>query len=280
MKIIKLHLGAIIAVLLLSTAYINTVLAAKSWGVTGEEIARFEAKVVDILCELSGDCPENCGGGKRQLGLIDGNGKLILVGKNSSPFSGAVVELLPFCGKQITADGLFTENRGVRFFSVQFVREGSDGEWRGANRFVKDWAERNGFAVDSAEAKQWFRNDPDVIRIIERDGLLGLGKEADQEFLAASGATPASQTTGAADGQALFGQRLCSTCHGPEGKTPIQSAYPKLAGQNKEYLVQQITDIQSGARNNGLTAVMKPIVEKVTAEEIEAIAKYLSGVQR
>jgi hypothetical protein len=93
------------------------------------------------------------------------------------------VELLPFCGKQVTADGLFTENRGVRLFAIQFVREGADGEWRGATRFVNDWAEKNGFAADSAEAKQWFRHDPNVIRIIERDGLLGLGKEADEEFL-------------------------------------------------------------------------------------------------
>jgi len=183
MKTMNRYLLNLAAVLLLSTTFTNTALAAKSWGVTGEEIARFDAKVVDIMCELTGDCPENCGGGKRQLGLIDGDGKLILVGKNQSPFSGAVVELLPFCGKQITADGIYTENRGVRFFAVQFVREGADGEWRGATRFVKDWAERNGFAADSAEAKQWFRNDPNVIRIIERDGLLGLGKDADEEFL-------------------------------------------------------------------------------------------------
>jgi len=97
--------------------------------------------------------------------------------------------------------------------------------------------------------------------------------------LATVGSTLLSQRVIAADGQALYGQKLCITCHGPEGKSPIQSTYPKLAGQNKEYLVQQVTDIQSGARNNGLTNVMKPIVANVTAEEIEAIAEYLSGVQ-
>ena len=37
--------------------------AAEEWGIEFEEKARFEAKVVDILCELSGDCPDNCGGG-------------------------------------------------------------------------------------------------------------------------------------------------------------------------------------------------------------------------
>ena len=88
-----------------------------------------------------------------------------------------------------------------------------------------------------------------------------------------------SHPANAANGKVLFGQRLCITCHGPEGKAPIQSAYPKLAGQNKDYLVQQITDIQSGARNNGLTQLMKSLVKDVTAEEIDAIADYLSAIE-
>ncbi|MGI9301588.1 MAG: hypothetical protein ACR2RB_02620 [Gammaproteobacteria bacterium] len=162
---------------------VGSVHAAKSWGVTGEEIARFEAKVVDILCELTGDCPENCGGGKRQLGLLTAENKLILVAKNVTPFSGAAEELVDFCGKQVVADGLFAENRGIRFFALQFVRIAPDGEWRGANRFQGKWAERNGVAADSKEAKQWYQHDPNVKRLIERDGLLGLGQEADAEFL-------------------------------------------------------------------------------------------------
>jgi cytochrome c len=47
-----------------------------------------------------------------------------------------------------------------------------------------------------------------------------------------------------------------------EGSAPIISTYPKLAGQNKDYLVQQFKDIQSGARDN--------------AADIDAIADYLS----
>ena len=37
--------------------------AAKEWGIDGEEVAQFEAKAVDVLCELTGDCPTNCGDG-------------------------------------------------------------------------------------------------------------------------------------------------------------------------------------------------------------------------
>ena len=40
---------------------------AESWNLYAEQPARFEAKVVDALCELTGDCPADCGAGKRQL---------------------------------------------------------------------------------------------------------------------------------------------------------------------------------------------------------------------
>jgi hypothetical protein len=40
---------------------------AKTWNLYAEQPARFEAKVVDLLCDLTGDCPDNCGEGTRQL---------------------------------------------------------------------------------------------------------------------------------------------------------------------------------------------------------------------
>ena len=69
------------------------------------------------------------------------------------------------------------------------------------------------------------------------------------------------------------------TCHGADGKAPIMAMYPKLNGQNKEYLVAQMKDIKSGARNNGMSMAMKAMVATVTDEEFEAIADYLSKVQ-
>ena len=51
--------------------------AAEEWGLPNEEKARFEAKVVDMLCELTGHCVPDCGGGKRQLGLLTDKGVLV-----------------------------------------------------------------------------------------------------------------------------------------------------------------------------------------------------------
>lgn len=169
-------------VILLAAAAGGTAHAAQSWSVTGEEIARFEAKVVDILCELTGNCPANCGDGKRQLGLLTADNRLIMAAKNATAFTGAADELVDFCAKQVIVDGLFTENHGVRFFAVQFVREAPDGKWRAANRFLRKWAVRNGMAPDAKEANQWFRHDARVTRLIERDGHLGLGPEADAQY--------------------------------------------------------------------------------------------------
>lgn len=80
----------------------------------------------------------------------------------------------------------------------------------------------------------------------------------------------------AQDGAKLFMTNACIACHGVEGKQPINDNTPKLAGQNKGYLMTQIKDIQSGARSNGLTAQMKPIVANLSDKDIEAIAEYLS----
>ena len=161
---------------LLIGAWAGSAAAAESWGLPDEEKTRFEAVVVDALCELTGDCPAQCGGGKRQLGLLNDAGALILPLKNTVPFAGAAGELQEFCGRRVTADGLFSTNRGVRVFVLQFVREAPDGKWRRADRWLDAWAAARGVAADSETANQWFRNDAAVTRIITRDGKLGIGK--------------------------------------------------------------------------------------------------------
>jgi len=79
-----------------------------------------------------------------------------------------------------------------------------------------------------------------------------------------------------ADGEKLFKTRTCSTCHGKDGKTPIMPMYPKIAGQNKEYTLQQMVDIKSGARSNGQSAAMKGVMHLVSDEELQALAEYIA----
>lgn len=85
-------------------------------------------------------------------------------------------------------------------------------------------------------------------------------------------------TAVAADGAELFKTKTCVACHGKDGKTPIMPNYPKIAGQNSAYVLQQMKDIKSGARNNGQTAAMKGVMHLVSDEEMAALADYIASL--
>ena len=80
----------------------------------------------------------------------------------------------------------------------------------------------------------------------------------------------------ALDGAALFKAKTCWSCHGKDANTPIMPVYPRLAGQNADYLFNQMKDIKSGKRNNGQTAAMKGVMGLVSEEEMRAIADWLA----
>jgi cytochrome c553 len=67
----------------------------------------------------------------------------------------------------------------------------------------------------------------------------------------------------------------CATCHGPalEGLGPV----PGIAGRSPSYLVRQLNDMQVGTRHGVWTALMKPVVDKLTAEDFVNIAAYVSS---
>jgi cytochrome c len=92
-------------------------------------------------------------------------------------------------------------------------------------------------------------------------------------------ASAQADTTEALDGEMLYLQRTCFTCHGKDGKTPILPDYPKLAGQGAPYLLQQMKDIKSGARSNSNSAAMRGIMHLVNDEEMGAIASYIASLE-
>lgn len=173
---------------ILAISFAGVAEAADSWGLTNEEIVRFDGTVVDVLAELTGQPSVDCGGGKHQLGIEKADGTLVLAVKNKLPFAGATGELIDFCGQEVTVDGLMTGHGGTQVLVVQFVRP-KGGEWRGGTRAIGGWktgawAEANGFAPDGPEVSEWFRHDKRILDALERDGFLGLGEDADRKFLA------------------------------------------------------------------------------------------------
>lgn len=158
----------------------------KSWNLSGQKKACFSAKVVDLLCEVAGDCPANCGNGNRQLGLLrTDNGKLVYPQKNlQQSFNGPVADLQPHCGKTVDVRGWMvgdeeTLKGAAQLFQVQWIRS-AGGKWAKANKWTKDWAKKN---PDSKGKGPWFRRDKRVKAEIEENGYLGLGAKADVEFI-------------------------------------------------------------------------------------------------
>lgn len=153
------------AALMLSPGIAN---AADGWGIDKEKEVEIEVTVVDIACQLTGDCPDNCGDGKRQLGLLTEDGKLRAAVKATTLFAGPHLDLLPYCGKKVFADGLLIENPAMTIFMVQNLRDNKDEKLRTTNAFEKDWTARNG------KADEWMRADPAVKKVIAEDGVLGI----------------------------------------------------------------------------------------------------------
>lgn len=67
----------------------------------------------------------------------------------------------------------------------------------------------------------------------------------------------------------------CGVCHGAnlEGIGPV----PPLAGRSPSYLVRQLYDMQAGTRTGTWTELMKPVVEKLSAADMLAIAAYTAS---
>jgi cytochrome c553 len=89
--------------------------------------------------------------------------------------------------------------------------------------------------------------------------------------MAQTPATPADAPF--ADGDATRGATkaaVCSACHGPNGNS-TSPEWPRLAGQNAVYIVEQLRLFRSGVRNN---PVMKPLASTLSDQDIDDLAVY------
>ncbi len=172
-------LATVLGSLFLLNGCATSVGEVAAWPVTNAEESALSGTVVDVLCELNGNCAENCGEGKRQLAIKTESLGTVLISKNLTNYSGAADELWPFCGELVEVNGLFTENKGIRFFQAQNIRE-PGGQWKQTTNYLQAWSNRTGQSRSLAE--DWQYHDPRVKAIIERDGRLGLGTDADNDY--------------------------------------------------------------------------------------------------
>jgi cytochrome c553 len=69
--------------------------------------------------------------------------------------------------------------------------------------------------------------------------------------------------------------QACATCHGSDYRGI--GDVPALAGRSPSYLMRQMYDFQSGARDGALAAPMKQNVARLTIRDMTAITAYLAS---
>lgn len=71
----------------------------------------------------------------------------------------------------------------------------------------------------------------------------------------------------------------CTACHSPTGQGNALAGWPALGGQHAQYTAQQLRAFRSGERDNdGESAMMRLVTERLTDREIDALASYISGL--
>ena len=104
------------------------------------------------------------------------------------------------------------------------------------------------------------------------DSLVNTGLEADPSFWQA--------------GQKLYeggdparGIPACMACHGPTGRGNSAAKFPALRGQHSVYVIKQLNDYASGARNTGPNNIMQTIAKRLTPDDMKNVASYVQGIR-
>jgi cytochrome c553 len=66
--------------------------------------------------------------------------------------------------------------------------------------------------------------------------------------------------------------KTCAACHGPDGNS-VAPDFPRLAGQNFDYLVKALSEYKAGERKN---AIMAPLAGALSQRDIEDLASFYS----
>ena len=85
------------------------------------------------------------------------------------------------------------------------------------------------------------------------------------------------------------GVAACIACHGARGVGNAPAGWPRLAGQHKDYIAQQLRRWRTGAENtleenpegrtnDGDSRIMRDVAYRMTDREIDAVANFIAGL--
>lgn len=93
----------------------------------------------------------------------------------------------------------------------------------------------------------------------------------------AGGVSPYTTAQSSADqtaGEKLYMEKGCIECHGPRGYSEDPDMFPKIAGLEQQYIVDQLLAFQSGSRQN---VIMSPVASTLTTDDITALAAFIAA---
>jgi cytochrome c553 len=80
-------------------------------------------------------------------------------------------------------------------------------------------------------------------------------------------------------GKAAVAKFNCASCHGADFNSPIDPAYPKLAGQHQDYLAHALTAYRRGTGSNSRSnPIMGPLAKQLSDADIQNISTYLHSL--
>jgi len=77
-------------------------------------------------------------------------------------------------------------------------------------------------------------------------------------------------------GNPATGITACAACHGPNGNGNPAAKFPALGAQHAAYTIKQLQMFRDGSRANDPNQMMRDIATRLSEQEIEALAMYLS----
>ncbi len=80
-------------------------------------------------------------------------------------------------------------------------------------------------------------------------------------------------------GQLHYFRTGCHNCHGVNARTPGVQGYPKLAGQDKTYLINQMRSLQYGVRTNNMSRAHSNSMLGLNDTQVQAMAAWLASLK-
>lgn len=122
---------------------------------------------------------------------------------------------------------------------------------------------------------------PMAVALSEKD-MQDLGAHFAQQTPTGLEADPSNWKTGEKlyrGGDTARGIPACIACHGPQGRGNGPAGYPALRGQHGVYAYAQLKAFKNGARSSAGNDIMVSVTDRMTDEEMRALASYLQGLR-